>query len=58
MPIMQLQISKMNNKTICNRMQSQWTMSRSLYDTIELNESEPIIFQRDQKKQEQQYLKP
>jgi hypothetical protein len=33
-------------------------MSRSLYDTIELNESEPIIFQRDQKKQEQQYLKP
>jgi hypothetical protein len=58
MPIMQLQISKMNNKTICNRMQSQWIMSRSLYDTIELNESEPIIFQRDQKKQEQQYLKP
>ena len=47
----------MNYKKTCNRMQNTIN-DDTRYEIIELNESEPIIFQRDQKKQEQQYLKP
>jgi hypothetical protein len=43
---------QMNNKRTCNRTQEPIDHDISLYEIIELNESEPIIFQRDKRKQQ------
>jgi hypothetical protein len=48
----------MNDKRICNQMQKPINDdNNSLYEIIELNESEPIIFHIDKNKQEQQPCK-
>ena len=42
-----------DKKRTYNQMQNRIDDDNSLYEIIELNESEPIIFQRDKKKQQQ-----
>ena len=41
-----------DKKRTYNQMQNRIDDDNSLYEIIELNESEPIIFQRDKKKQQ------
>jgi hypothetical protein len=44
----------MKDKTISNRMEK--SIDDSLYEIIEFNECEPIIFQKDKKKKQPQQL--
>jgi hypothetical protein len=45
---------QMKDKTISSRMEK--TIDDSIYEIIEFNESEPIIFRKDKKKKQQQQL--
>jgi hypothetical protein len=45
---------QIKDKTISNRMEK--SIDESLYEIIEFNECEPIIFQKDKKKKRQQQL--
>ena len=46
---------QMKDKTISSEMEK--SIDDSLYEIIEFNESEPIIFQKDKKKKQQQLCK-
>jgi hypothetical protein len=46
---------QIKDKTISSRIEK--SIDESLYEIIEFNESEPIIFQKDKKKKQQQSCK-
>ena len=46
---------QIKDKTISSRIEK--SIDESLYEIIEFNESEPIIFQKDKKKKQQQLCK-